>query len=152
MPLALWCRFKAEAPVKPLRLGIKGMGQQRSDTGVFGNSDGTTRSKYYGNQRAKDWGVSDRARILCTDYREIPRQKFDRIVSLEMVEHVGVKNLVGYYEIVRDYGAKNGYSLVLEASSGALLYADKAVDVTDEIVKLHNASPHAGTRGSKSKE
>ena len=46
----------------------------------------------------------------------------------------------------------NGYSLVLEASSGALLYADKAVDVTDEIVKLHNASPHAGTRGSKSKE
>jgi outer membrane protein len=56
------------------------------------------------------------------------------------------------YEIVRDYGAKNGYSLVLEASSGALLYADKAVDVTDDIVKLHNASPHAGTRGSKSKE
>src|SRR6185503_553990 len=46
------------------------------------------------------------------------------------------------YGIVRDYGAKNGYSLVLEASSGALLYNDKAVDITDEIVKLHNASPH----------
>jgi outer membrane protein len=46
------------------------------------------------------------------------------------------------YSIVRDYGAKNGYSLVLEASSGALLYADKAVDVTDEIVRLHNAAPH----------
>ena len=46
------------------------------------------------------------------------------------------------YGIVRDYGAKNGYSLVLEASSGALLYNDKAVDVTDEIVRLHNSSPH----------
>ena len=57
------------------------------------------------------------------------------------------------YEIVRDYGAKNGYSLVLEASSGALLYNDKAVDVTDEIVKLHNASPHHdGTRRSQAKE
>jgi len=57
------------------------------------------------------------------------------------------------YEIVRDYGAKNAYSLVLEASSGALLYNDKTVDVTEEIVKLHNASPHRdGTRRSKDKE
>jgi outer membrane protein len=46
------------------------------------------------------------------------------------------------YEIVRDYGERNGYSLVLEASSGALLYNDKTVDITDEIVKLHNANPH----------
>ena len=58
------------------------------------------------------------------------------------------------YAIVRDYGAKNGYSLVLEASSGALLYNDKTVDVTDEIVKLHNASPHkdGGSRRSPEKE
>jgi outer membrane protein len=53
------------------------------------------------------------------------------------------------YGIVRDYGAKNGYSLVLEASSGALLYADKAVDVTDEIVRLHNAAPHAAPKKGK---
>jgi outer membrane protein len=45
------------------------------------------------------------------------------------------------YGIVRDYGAKSGYTLVLEASSGALLYNDKTTDVTDEIVKLHNAAP-----------
>jgi outer membrane protein len=55
------------------------------------------------------------------------------------------------YEIVRDYGQKNGYSLVFEASSG-LLYNDKAIDVTDEIVKLHNSSPHRdrpAKRGAK---
>ena len=48
------------------------------------------------------------------------------------------------YGIVRDYGARNSYTMVLEASSGALLYADKSVDVTEEIVKLHNASPRSG--------
>ena len=55
------------------------------------------------------------------------------------------------YGIVREYGAKNGYSLVLEASSG-LLYNDKAVDVTDEIVKLHNASPHHERPTKRDKE
>ena len=57
------------------------------------------------------------------------------------------------YGIVRDYGAKNNYTLVLEASSGSLLYADKSVDVTAEIVKLHNASPRSGVpRKSPEKE
>jgi outer membrane protein len=56
------------------------------------------------------------------------------------------------YEIVRDYGQKHGYSLVLEASSGALLYNDRAIDVTDEIVKLHNVSPHKGGRTGADKE
>ncbi len=45
------------------------------------------------------------------------------------------------YEIVRQYGEKNNYSLVLEASSG-LLYNDKTVDITDDIIKLHKSSPH----------
>lgn len=42
------------------------------------------------------------------------------------------------YEIVREYGEKNGYELVFEASSGVLLYHDQGVDVTEEIVKIHN--------------
>ena len=45
------------------------------------------------------------------------------------------------YDLVRQYGQKNNYSLVLESSSG-LLYNDKTVDITDEIIKLHNSSPH----------
>jgi outer membrane protein len=57
------------------------------------------------------------------------------------------------YGLVRDYGEKHGYTLVLEASSGALLYNDKTVDVTDEIVKLHNASSHKeAVRRSSEKE
>ena len=46
------------------------------------------------------------------------------------------------YELVRDYGQRNSYSLVLEASNGALLYNDKTTDITDEIIRLYNASPH----------
>ena len=57
------------------------------------------------------------------------------------------------YGLVRDYGEKHGYTLVLEASSGALLYNDKTVDVTDEIVKLHNTSSHKeAVRRSSEKE
>jgi outer membrane protein len=56
------------------------------------------------------------------------------------------------YGIVSDYGEKHGYALVLERSSGVLLYNDKAVDVTDEIIKLHDSTPHksqAAKRGDK---
>jgi len=57
------------------------------------------------------------------------------------------------YGLVRDYGQKHGYSLVLEASNGALLYNDKTTDITDDIIKLYNASPrHDGARSSKEKE
>ena len=42
------------------------------------------------------------------------------------------------YGIVNDYGKQQGYTLVLEASSG-LLYADKALDITDAIVKIQNS-------------
>ena len=62
----------------------------------------------FGTERAKEWGVSDRARVLCLDYRDIPPGKYDKISSLEMVEHVGVKNLQSFYgqvmELLTDEG------------------------------------------------
>jgi outer membrane protein len=46
------------------------------------------------------------------------------------------------YGVVRDLGAQRDYTFILEASSGSLLYNDKAVDITDEVVKLHdNGTP-----------
>jgi len=57
----------------------------------------------------------------------------------ELTQHI-VEQL---YDIVRQIGERNRYTLVLEASSGQLLYADKSVDVTDEVVRMHNASPPA---------
>ncbi|HEY4016585.1 MAG TPA: class I SAM-dependent methyltransferase [Polyangiaceae bacterium] len=66
----------------------------------------------FGNKRIANAGLAERARIDCTDYREIPNNKFDRISSLEMVEHVGVKNLNRYCKIVFDLLKDDGFFLV----------------------------------------
>ena len=70
------------------------------------------RQTEFGNERIKKAGVSERARILCCDYRDIPKQRFNKISSLEMVEHVGVKNLVSFYELVRDLLEDDGLFLL----------------------------------------
>lgn len=53
----------------------------------------------FGTQRIKEYGVSDLARVEVCDYRNV-QGKFDKIVSLEMVEHVGIKNLGAYFDKV----------------------------------------------------
>lgn len=65
----------------------------------------------FGNDRIAHNGVSaDKARILCKDYREIldDGQKFTKIVSLEMAEHVGIRHygkfLRQVYDLLDDDG------------------------------------------------
>jgi cyclopropane fatty-acyl-phospholipid synthase-like methyltransferase len=71
-----------------------------------------TKQAAFGNQRAQSWGVADRARVLCLDYRDIPEATYDKISSLEMVEHVGVKNLGSFYERVRELLSDDGLFLL----------------------------------------
>jgi sphingolipid C9-methyltransferase len=66
----------------------------------------------YGNKRIRDWDLQEKARILCLDYRDIPNRKFDRISSLEMVEHVGVKNLNKFCKQVYDLLTDDGIFLL----------------------------------------
>ncbi len=61
----------------------------------------------FGTQRIQEYGVVDRARVEVCDYRNITG-RFDKIVSLEMVEHVGIKNLVQYYRKVHELLADDG--------------------------------------------
>jgi cyclopropane fatty-acyl-phospholipid synthase-like methyltransferase len=78
-------------------------------------STGITISKNqteYGNNRISKAGLSERARIECLDYRDIPRKQYDRISSLEMVEHVGVKNLSKYCKLVYDLLKDDGIFLL----------------------------------------
>jgi cyclopropane fatty-acyl-phospholipid synthase-like methyltransferase len=70
------------------------------------------RGAAFGSARIANEGVSGRARIACLDYRELPRHAYDRIVSLEMVEHVGVKNLGKYFSIVHDRLKDDGLFLL----------------------------------------
>ena len=66
----------------------------------------------YGSRRIKQDGLSERAKILCCDYREIPAQKFNKISSIEMVEHVGVKNLRSFYDQVYNLLEDDGVFLL----------------------------------------
>lgn len=69
------------------------------------SSTGVTLSKNqteFGNGRIVAAGLSEKARLLCHDYREIPPGRYKRIASLEMVEHVGIKNLVPFFRRVYD--------------------------------------------------
>jgi cyclopropane fatty-acyl-phospholipid synthase-like methyltransferase len=66
----------------------------------------------FGNARIAKAGLSERARIECLDYRDIPRRQFDRIASLEMVEHVGIKNLPKYFSLVHSLLKDDGMFLL----------------------------------------
>ncbi|KAJ5663218.1 hypothetical protein N7507_003949 [Penicillium longicatenatum] len=64
----------------------------------------------WGNDALRKAGVSEQqSRILCLDYRDIPRTKYDKITQLEMGEHVGIRKLTGFfrqcYDMLNDDGA-----------------------------------------------
>ncbi|HLM47389.1 MAG TPA: cyclopropane-fatty-acyl-phospholipid synthase family protein [Myxococcaceae bacterium] len=62
----------------------------------------------YATEQIARMGVSDRARILTVDYRDIPRGPYDKISCLEMAEHVGVKNFQGFMRQVHDMLTDDG--------------------------------------------
>ncbi|KAK2460012.1 hypothetical protein APHAL10511_008018 [Amanita phalloides] len=70
---------------------------------VTGVTLGKNQAKF-GEERIQKNGVSDRARILCCDYRDIPATKgiYTKIVSLEMAEHVGVRRYSTFLNQVYD--------------------------------------------------
>jgi cyclopropane-fatty-acyl-phospholipid synthase len=49
--------------------------------------------------RIKAAGLSDKIEVRLQDYREV-KGKFDKIVSIEMIEHVGRENLAEYFGTV----------------------------------------------------
>jgi cyclopropane fatty-acyl-phospholipid synthase-like methyltransferase len=67
----------------------------------------------YCRDRAKDEGLGDKIDILCMDYREIPSDvTFDKIVSVEMAEHVGLKNFQIYLGAVKKMMKDDGLFLM----------------------------------------
>jgi len=66
--------------------------------------------------RAERMGLSDRVEFRLQDYREV-EGTFDRVVSVGMLEHVGVGNLMTYFLDVRDRLAPDGVALIHSISS-----------------------------------
>ena len=61
--------------------------------------------------RAEAAGVADRVGFALADYRQM-RQRFDRIVSVGMMEHVGLGNYRAYFRTVRDCLHDDGVALI----------------------------------------
>ncbi|WP_346912084.1 cyclopropane-fatty-acyl-phospholipid synthase family protein [uncultured Roseibium sp.] len=62
-------------------------------------------------QRVAAAGLEKNVRFVKQDYREFTG-KFDRIVSVGMMEHVGVGNYDGYFGKVRDCLKPDGYAVI----------------------------------------
>lgn len=62
--------------------------------------------------RAQAAGLADQVRFELIDYRTLQGQRFDRIVSVGMFEHVGQPNYGTYFQTIHDLLADDGVALV----------------------------------------
>lgn len=69
-------------------------------------------------RRAEILGLSDRVEFRLQDYRHVS-ETFDRVVSVGMLEHVGVGHLTEYFLNVRDRLGPDGVALIHAISSKA---------------------------------
>ncbi len=66
----------------------------------------------YARARIAAEGLADRIEVRLQDYRDVDdRQGFDKIVSVGMYEHVGIKNLATYFSIVERLLKPGGIAL-----------------------------------------
>lgn len=64
------------------------------------------------NERIKKEGLEDLVEVQLTDYREIKSKKFDKIVSVGMLEHVGKEHISEYFSTIDSLLYDKGVSLV----------------------------------------
>lgn len=65
----------------------------------------------HARERAAREGLSDRVEFRLQDYRRVP-ERFDRVVSVGMFEHVGQAAWPAYFEAVRERLAPDGVALI----------------------------------------
>ncbi|HXZ91713.1 MAG TPA: class I SAM-dependent methyltransferase [Burkholderiales bacterium] len=99
------------------------------------------------NQRIADDGLSARCRVLLQDYRDVPGEGvYDKISSVGMFEHVGLKNLPLYfrkiYTLLREGGLvmNHGITSVDPESRSVGLGAGEFIG---KYVFPHGELPHA---------
>ena len=64
------------------------------------------------SERIKQEGLTDLVEVSLLDYRDIKNHKFDKIVSVGMIEHVGKDNITQYFETVNKLLNDGGISLL----------------------------------------
>ena len=91
-------------------------------------------------------GLSDRVEIRLQDYRDV-RGSFDRITSVGMFEHVGLRNLTGYFSVIEKLLAEDGIAMnhgitSTDADSGETPYGNG--EFIEKYVFPQGELPHIG--------
>ncbi|CRG89933.1 hypothetical protein PISL3812_06972 [Talaromyces islandicus] len=97
--LDIGCGWGTLAKFASVNYGAKVTGITIAETGAAWATDALRKA-----------GVpEEQSKILCMDYRDAPKQKYNKISQLEMGEHVGVRKLTGFfrqcYDMLEDDGA-----------------------------------------------
>jgi cyclopropane-fatty-acyl-phospholipid synthase len=89
-------------------------------------------------------GLADRCEVRLQDYRDVTG-KFDRIASVGMFEHVGLKSLRAYFEKIRDLLQDGGTAMNHGITSGDPDSAESPLGASDYIERYvfpHGELPH----------
>jgi cyclopropane-fatty-acyl-phospholipid synthase len=98
-------------------------------------------------ERVRQAGLQDRIEIRLQDYRDVAGQ-FDRITSVGMFEHVGLKHLAAYFARIRELLTDEGWALnhgitSTDAHDGETSYGGGRF--IDRYVFPQGELPHIGT-------
>ncbi len=105
--------LKPGVKVLDIGSGWGGMGIYLAKVGA-GQVDGVTLSTEQherSNRRAAEAGLSDKVKFHLRDYREVT-EKYDRIVSVGMFEHVGLVHYPEFFKKLRDLLTDDGVALL----------------------------------------
>jgi len=90
-------------------------------------------------ERAREAGVADRIEIRVQDYRELGGERFERVASIGMVEHVGVVNIDAYAQTLVDALEPGG--LLLNHGISRLRHGDPEAGPFSERFVFPDAAP-----------
>jgi cyclopropane-fatty-acyl-phospholipid synthase len=90
-------------------------------------------------ERAREAGVADRVEIRVQDYRELGGERFDRVASIGMVEHVGAVNIDAYTRHIVDALEPGG--VLLNHGIARLRHGDPEAGPFSERFVFPDAAP-----------
>ena len=99
------------------------------------------------SERIKADGIADRCRVLLQDYRDVPGTGvYDKISSVGMFEHVGLKNLPLYFGVIRRLLKDGGIAMnhgITSVDPDSRTVGLGGGDFVEKYVFPHGELPHA---------
>uniref|UniRef100_A0ACD5WGW5 Uncharacterized protein n=1 Tax=Avena sativa TaxID=4498 RepID=A0ACD5WGW5_AVESA len=90
----------------------------------------------YTQRKVKEAGLEDHITFLLCDYREIPAQKYDRIISIEMIEHVGHEYMEAFFASCHSHLTEDGLFVIQAITMHDELYEEyiRSTDFIKEFI------------------